>query len=87
MGRLAGKETHVILRHCIPKTIILPRQARDKHTESSKRERRFLILIANISGGEEATTLAANTLMAPNSDSGIFGNPVRKTPLFAPFIH
>ena len=32
-------------------------------------------LAANISGGEEATIASANTLMAPNTDSGIFGNP------------
>ena len=32
-------------------------------------------LAANISGGEEPSILAANTLMAPNTDSGIFGNP------------
>ena len=32
-------------------------------------------LAANLSGGEEANILAANTLMAPNADSGIFGNP------------
>jgi hypothetical protein len=32
-------------------------------------------LAANISGGEEPSILSANTLMAPNTDSGIFGNP------------
>ena len=32
-------------------------------------------LASNISGGEEPSLLAANTLMAPNTDSGIFGNP------------
>ena len=33
-------------------------------------------LAANISaGGEEPSVAAANTLMAPNADSGIFGNP------------
>ena len=32
-------------------------------------------LAANISGGEEASLAAANTLIAPNTDSGIFGNP------------
>lgn len=32
-------------------------------------------LAANISGGEEPSILSANTLMAPNTDSGLFGNP------------
>lgn len=32
-------------------------------------------LAANMSGGEEASPDAAGTLMAPNTDSGLFGNP------------
>jgi hypothetical protein len=32
-------------------------------------------LAANISGGEESSIEAANTLMAPETDSGLFGNP------------
>jgi hypothetical protein len=34
----AGKKTHLLCQ-CIPKTIILPRQARDRHSENSKKER------------------------------------------------
>jgi ankyrin repeat protein len=39
-----GQKKRILLRHFILKLIILPRQARDKHRESTqKRERRFLI--------------------------------------------
>jgi hypothetical protein len=32
-------------------------------------------LAANVSGGEEATPIAAGSVMAPNTDNGLFGNP------------
>ena len=38
----AGKKTH-LLRHFILKIIILPRQARDKHGESTQKERRVFL--------------------------------------------
>eukprot|EP01046_Picozoa_sp_COSAG06_P069598 COSAG06_NODE_19055_length_855_cov_2.514550_1_plen_106_part_00 len=42
-SRMAGKKTHIvcaIMKYTKP--IVLPRQARDKHRENSKREVRFL---------------------------------------------
>jgi hypothetical protein len=36
-GMTRGKETH-LLRHFVPKIIVLPRQARDKHRENSKKD-------------------------------------------------
>eukprot|EP01046_Picozoa_sp_COSAG06_P018348 COSAG06_NODE_1275_length_10046_cov_4.285915_5_plen_153_part_00 len=44
----------VLLRHFILKTISLPRQARDKHREISKRERRFPTAAGAIARGGAA---------------------------------
>ena len=38
---VSGKETRVLLRHLYIKVIILPRQARDKHRESTQKRMRF----------------------------------------------
>jgi hypothetical protein len=70
LGR-TGKKTALFVRF-YTKFIILPRQARDKHRENSKKSTVFLLQRAHAREAEDAT---------PRDQGG------KKTPLFAPFIY
>ena len=65
--RVVGDDFTATLRHA-PDRPRLPRKQDIDPTDWMGR------LAANISGGE-GTIEAANTLMAPETDSGLFGNP------------
>ena len=83
-----GKKTH-LLRHFILKTIILSRQARDKHGESTQKEMRFLIEMEAVALGPEGivsglhpgSVYIDHTTTSPVLIDAVCAHPHARTPI------